>query len=485
MIVNKKRVYVKRNLNIDIYKIPLMTKIESLEDFKKAGVLKAQPFKYYCKRCGKLHVITSFNDDKHLVKTRYSRMLCRNCGRKAFNLEKYGVEEFAGLPEIQEKIKKTLMKNYGVDHPSKSKEIMDRIKKKFLKKYGTEWMAASKIVQDKIKATNQKRLGVDYPFQKDSVQVKVKDSFMKNIGYTNPACSPKWQEENRKRNIEKYGGPSPFSSDKVQEIAHERIYKKYGVSNVMFNKEFVKKLADDREKRIGVRSTLLLPENIEKTKKTMMKNYGVEKYAQSIEYRKRRRYSLFYKDNEHFDSSWELAVWIYCKDHNIPIEREPFSLEYCDENGNKCFYFPDFKINGELVEIKGDCFLDYDGKIFNKAKQKCMDDNGVKLVSSGDDLLIKSMQYVKNAYPVNYIKCFSPYSLYNYNPIQYQPYQTIEPYKYYFIQNIFAMHTFKSYKQNFGKGVTPFDLVDDGSKYVAHPDGEIGVTPFDIFGNKK
>ena len=75
MIVNKKRVYVKRNLNIDIYKIPLMTKIESLEDFKKAGVLKAQPFKYYCKRCGKLHVITSFNDDKHLVKTRYSRML--------------------------------------------------------------------------------------------------------------------------------------------------------------------------------------------------------------------------------------------------------------------------------------------------------------------------------------------------------------------------------------------------------------------------
>mgnify|MGYP004599278463 CR=1 FL=1 len=47
------------------------------------------------------------------------------------------------------------------------------------------------------------------------------------------------------------------------------------------------------------------------------------------------------------------------------------------------------------------------------------------------------------------------------------------------------MHTFKSYKQNFGKGVTPFDIVDDGSKYVAHSDREIGVTPFDIFGTKK
>ena len=57
-------------------------------------------------------------------------MLCRNCGRKAFNLEKYGVEEFAGLPEIQEKQKNTMMKRYGVDHPSKSKEIVDKIKKK-------------------------------------------------------------------------------------------------------------------------------------------------------------------------------------------------------------------------------------------------------------------------------------------------------------------------------------------------------------------
>lgn len=44
MIVNKKRVYVKRNLDIDIDNIPLMTKIESLEDFKKAGFLKAQPY---------------------------------------------------------------------------------------------------------------------------------------------------------------------------------------------------------------------------------------------------------------------------------------------------------------------------------------------------------------------------------------------------------------------------------------------------------
>ena len=31
-----------------------------------------------------------------------------------------------------------------------------------------------------------------------------------------------------------------------------------------------------------------------------------------------------------FQSSWELAVWIYCIDHNIPIIRDPCMFEYKD-----------------------------------------------------------------------------------------------------------------------------------------------------------
>lgn len=52
-----------------------------------------------------------------------------------------------------------------------------------------------------------------------------------------------------------------------------------------------------------------------------------------------------------FDSSWELAVWIYAKDHNLDIEREPVMLEY-EVNGKVKKYFPDFRLNEDLKIIE-------------------------------------------------------------------------------------------------------------------------------------
>lgn len=52
------------------------------------------------------------------------------------------------------------------------------------------------------------------------------------------------------------------------------------------------------------------------------------------------------------DSTYELAYLIYCLDHNIDIKRcnEAFEYEY---EGKKHKYYPDFEVNGELIEIKG------------------------------------------------------------------------------------------------------------------------------------
>lgn len=58
-------------------------------------------------------------------------------------------------------------------------------------------------------------------------------------------------------------------------------------------------------------------------------------------------------DNMSFDSSWELAVWIYAKDHDIAIEREPVKLSFKFDDTIK-HVIPDFRYNGTLVEIKGD-----------------------------------------------------------------------------------------------------------------------------------
>lgn len=65
----------------------------------------------------------------------------------------------------------------------------------------------------------------------------------------------------------------------------------------------------------------------------------------------------FTYDDISFDSSWELAIWIYAKDHNIPIEREPIKLSF-NFDGKEKHVIPDFRYNGKLIEIKGDHYYD-------------------------------------------------------------------------------------------------------------------------------
>lgn len=59
------------------------------------------------------------------------------------------------------------------------------------------------------------------------------------------------------------------------------------------------------------------------------------------------------------DSSWQLAVIIYCLEHNFEIIRNTKTFPY--KFGRKIEgYKPDFIINGKYVEVKG--FKDYRSK---------------------------------------------------------------------------------------------------------------------------
>lgn len=65
-----------------------------------------------------------------------------------------------------------------------------------------------------------------------------------------------------------------------------------------------------------------------------------------------------------FDSLWELNVYKYCIENNIPIKREPISLKYIFNDKIRTA-FPDFEIDGILVELKGKQFVKPDGTWFN------------------------------------------------------------------------------------------------------------------------
>lgn len=62
-------------------------------------------------------------------------------------------------------------------------------------------------------------------------------------------------------------------------------------------------------------------------------------------------------DNINFDSSWELAFYIYHKEHNLYIERCKEIRTYII-NGIKRNYIPDFITDNGIIEIKG-----YDSEI--------------------------------------------------------------------------------------------------------------------------
>ena len=153
-----------------------------------------------------------------------------------------------------------------------------------------------------------------------------------------------------------------------------------------------------------------------KTVQTLQDNYGVDHPSKSQEIRRKQTYNVYEYDGIHFNSSWEIAFWIYCKDHNIDIDREPKSLDYVDSKGVQHKYFPDFKINRNLlVEIKGDDQFDKKtGKMIDKldpsknyiaeAKYECMIANNVMIIKS--DGIKKYIDYVEQTYGKGYLKQF-------------------------------------------------------------------------------
>lgn len=128
--------------------------------------------------------------------------------------------------------------------------------------------------------------------------------------------------------------------------------------------------------------------------------------------RKHGRLQYCFTDNRYFDSSWELALWIYAKDHNEAIIYEPCALEYT-LNNRLYHYFPDFLYKDKLIEIKGDHMLK-DNKLIAlwqkdstdklQAKQQCIEANMVEIWAY--EKIKFALDYVMETYGKDYLKQF-------------------------------------------------------------------------------
>ena len=142
--------------------------------------------------------------------------------------------------------------------------------------------------------------------------------------------------------------------------------------------------------------------------KKLLNLYGYEKSKQLISKCKKHRYFI---SGKYFDSIPEAAVYIYYTDNNIPIKQEPIVFNYIF-NGKTYKYFPDFEIDGKLVEIKGDYFFKSDCTMCNpynheedakyEAKHQCGLKNNVEFWTSKDYSF--AINYCVNKYGENWFK---------------------------------------------------------------------------------
>lgn len=313
---------------------------------------KSQKVVLKCIKCGK-EVITRL---KVAIK---NEGLCRTCKTKKTNLERYGTENINALQSKKEKTKETCKKKYGVENPFQTEKA---------KEISKEW-ASSKEFSEKLK---------------ENWKTKTKEDIAKRY------------EKSKQTNLKKRGIENPFlDKEKIKAAVKE----KYGVefiSQLEFTKEKIK--ATKRE-RYGDEKF----NNLEKQKQTLYEKYGMF-HAPSFK---------FLYEGLSFDSKWELAIWIYAKDHNEEIEREPCCFEY-EFNGVMHKYFPDFRYKGELIEIKGQQFVKENGEWQNpfdhsqdelfKAKHQCVLKNGVEIFGEKD--VQKFLNYVSEKYTKDFLGLF-------------------------------------------------------------------------------
>lgn len=237
-----------------------------------------------------------------------------------------------------------------------------------IERYGSKTYNNSKKAQE----TNLKNLGVSSPFKQDWVR-----------RYNAEACK---SEERRKKISESLKSHNEDFWRDLQKKKEETIIKKYGSLENYQKKKY------------------------EGFKKTCLEKYGIENIGALNAEKEYSSLQKYFYDGRFFDSSYELKYYIWLKDHNIEFEfHNKTYFRYKRQDGSTHRYYPDFYVNGQYIEIKGEfwwnsekeCLINKDGD-FDYEKTACMKEHGVVLKTKKD--LVEEFTYVDMTYGKDFVK---------------------------------------------------------------------------------
>lgn len=239
---------------------------------------------------------------------------------------------------------------------------------------------------------------------------KRKITCLKKYGVDNVAKDSVIKEKEAQTHFETYGVRHPLQREEVYKKAAEKAHtpnakknrinnslKKYGETHHMKNKEFLKKFQEDFLIKTGYDNPLHNPETIQK----IIDKYGRIGAVKGYIYQ-----------NIHFDSSWELAYYIWLVDHKKQFVFHPnFPLEYKGDDDKIHLYFPDFLVEGVFYELKGTQFFNEANEPFNMYTQKFWWEKykaleAAKVVILKKDDINQYLKYIEVTYGKNYLKQF-------------------------------------------------------------------------------
>lgn len=153
-------------------------------------------------------------------------------------------------------------------------------------------------------------------------------------------------EGKRQKDSDKKKGINPWEG---REHPRGKLGKKSWNSGKRFEDVMSKEKADEYKNKISTSLMGVSHPQSEETRKLISKKMKIVGggYRHGSGRGKKGRYRGYW-----CDSSWELAYVIYCLDNGIKIERNKEKREY-EWEGRKHTYYPDFIVNGKLIEIKG------------------------------------------------------------------------------------------------------------------------------------
>lgn len=344
-------------------------------------------------------------------------------------------------PDVQRKMSDTCMDRFGCDWSSKSEAARKSYIDTCQERYGVDNTFQLESSKEKAKRTNIELHG-DENYRNSEQRVETCTRLYgqgvngKAIGEALKALpsdkKAEWTRNVKRSKLEKHGDENYNNPGKRRETCLDT----YGVPYASQSEGSKARAKETFLENYGYDHDWKVPEIREGMRKRHLEKYGVEYPSQREDVKDRTRKSKLRKfgttcspswnymyDGLSFDSSWELAFYIWLKDSGEDFAYPcDVRFEYSDSYGCHHVYNPDFRVGDKVIEIKGGQFLDKEGKLvlpyrgkktdeeyamlcaMNDAKYGCMIEHGVIVYGKAD--VRQYLDYVSEKYGKDYMRQF-------------------------------------------------------------------------------